>query len=131
MSRRYLSLAEVLELHRLVVAQAGGAEGLRDLGGLESAVAQPRATFGGADLYPTLAAKAAALGHALALNHAFVDGNKRVAHAALETFLVLNGHELVASVDEAEHTMLALASGDLSREQLIAWVERHVRPLAR
>ena len=84
---RYLSLGEVLELHRLVVEQAGGAAGLRDLGALESAVAQPRATFGGADLYPTLAAKAAALGYSLALNHAFVDGNKRVAHAALETFL--------------------------------------------
>ena len=128
---RYLSLAEALELHRLVIAQAGGADGLRDLAGLESAVAQPRATFDGVDLYPTLAAKAAALGHALALNHAFVDGNKRVAHAALETFLVLNGYELAADVDEAEHTMLALASGDLSREHLTAWVERQLRPLTR
>ncbi len=128
---RYLSLAEVLELHRLVVAQAGGAQGLRDLGGLESAVAQPRATFGGTDLYPTLAAKAAALGHALALNHAFVDGNKRVAHAALETFLVLNGYELAADVDEGERAMLALASGALSREQLTTWVERHLVPVAR
>ena len=128
---RYLSLAEVLELHRLVVAQAGGAGGMRDLAGLESAVAQPRATFDGADLYPTLAEKAAALGHALALNHAFVDGNKRVAHAALETFLVLNGHELTADVDAAERTMLALAAGDLSRDQLATWVERHLRPLPR
>ena len=131
MPLRYLRLAEVLELHRLVLAQAGGADGLRDLGGLESAVAQPRATFDGADLYPTLAAKAAALGHALALNHPFVDGNKRVAHAALETFLVLNGYELAADVDEAEHAMLALASGELSREQLTAWVERLLRPWTR
>jgi death-on-curing protein len=127
---RYLSLAEVLELHRLVVEQAGGAAGLRDLGALESAVAQPRATFGGADLYATLAAKAAALGYSLALNHAFVDGNKRVAHAALETFLVLNAHELAAGVDEAERTMLALAAGELSREQFTAWVERHLVPLS-
>ncbi len=127
---RYLSLAEVIELHRLVVEQAGGAGGLRDLGALESAVAQPRATFGGADLYPTLAAKAAALGHSLALNHAFVDGNKRVAHAALETFLTLNAHELAASVDEAERAMLELAAGGMSREQLTAWVERHLVPLA-
>ena len=127
---RYLSLGEVLELHRLVVEQAGGAAGLRDLGALESAVAQPRATFGGADLYPTLAAKAAALGYSLALNHAFVDGNKRVAHAALETFLVLNAYELAAGVDEGERTMLALAAGELSREQFAAWVERHLVPLA-
>ena len=128
---RYLSLAEVLELHRLVIAQAGGAEGLRDLGSLESAVAQPRATFDGTDLYATLAAKAAALGHALALNHAFVDGNKRVAHAALETFLVLNGFEVAASVDEAERTMLALAAGELSREKFTRWVAQHLVPLER
>jgi death-on-curing protein len=128
---RYLSLAEVIELHRLVVEQAGGAVGLRDLGALEAAVAQPRATFGGADLYPTLAAKAAALGYSLALNHAFVDGNKRVAHAALETFLVLNGFELRADIDEAERTMLALAAGALSREQLVAWVEPHLMPVGR
>ena len=127
---RYLSFAEVLELHRLVVAQAGGAGGLRDLGALESAVAQPRATFGGVDLYPTLAAKAAALGHALALNHAFVDGNKRVAHAALETFLVLNGHELAAAVDAAEQQMLRLAAGEVSREQFAVWVAQHLVPLA-
>ncbi|AHG92855.1 death-on-curing family protein (plasmid) [Gemmatirosa kalamazoonensis] len=126
---RYLSLAEVIELHRLVVEQAGGAAGLRDLGALESAVAQPRATFDGADLYATLAAKAAALGYSLALNHAFVDGNKRVAHAALETFLMLNGYELAASVDEAEATMLALAAGELSREGLAEWVAQHVTPL--
>jgi death on curing protein len=128
---RYLSLAEVLELHRLVVEQAGGASGLRDLGALESAVAQPRATFGGADLYPTLAAKAAALGYSLALNHPFVDGNKRVAHAAVETFLVLNGHELAADVDDAERTMLALAAGSLPRERLVAWIEARLTPIAR
>lgn len=125
---RYLSLGEVVELHRLVVAQAGGAAGLRDLGALESAVAQPRATFAGTELYPSLAEKAAALGYSLALNHPFVDGNKRVAHAALETFLILNGRELAAPVDDAERTMLALAAGALSREEFVAWVTRHVVP---
>ena len=59
-------------------------------------------------------------GCSLALNHAFVDGNTRVAHASLETFLVLNGHELRAEIDEAERTMLALAEGAMSREQRIA-----------
>lgn len=125
---RYLSLGEVVELHRLVVDQAGGAAGVRDLGALESAVAQPRATFGGADLYPSLAEKAAALGYSLALNHPFVDGNKRVAHAALETFLILNGRELDARVDDAEHTMLALAAGALARDEFVAWVARRLVP---
>ncbi|MBI3462497.1 MAG: type II toxin-antitoxin system death-on-curing family toxin [Planctomycetes bacterium] len=124
---RYLSLAEVLELHRLVIEQSGGASGLRDLGALESAVAQPRMTFGAADLYPTLEEKAAALCVSLVQNHPFVDGNKRVGHAAMETFLLLNGHEIIASVDEAERVMLDLASGDLWRQGLVQWLTTHIQ----
>ena len=99
---RYLSLGEVLELHRRIIAATGGASELRDLGALESAVAQPRMTFGGEDLYPDLPSKAVALGFSLIQNHPFVDGNKRVGHAALETLLVLNGSELDAPAAEAE-----------------------------
>lgn len=127
---RYLSLAEVLALHARVVAATGGAVGLRDLGALESAVAQPRATFGGVDLYPTLAEKAAALCFSLVGNHPFVDGNKRIGHAALETMLVLNGYELMADVDDAERLMLALAAGTLAREPFVHWVQAHVVPRA-
>jgi death-on-curing protein len=123
---RYLTLAEVLELHRLVVGQTGGAAGLRDLGALEAAVAQPRQSFGGQDLYPSLAAKVAALGFGLIANHAFVDGNKRVGHAAMDTMLLLNGAELQASIDEAETVIVRVAAGQASREELLAWVEAHV-----
>lgn len=127
---RHLSLAEVLDLHGRVIAQAGGAQGVRDLGALESAVAQPRMTYGGLELYPTLVDKAAALGFSLIGNHPFVDGNKRVGHAALETFLVLNGHELAASVDEAEAMILGVAAGECERETFRAWLAAHVRPLS-
>jgi death on curing protein len=129
---RYLSLAEVLALHAAVVQQAGGAVGVRDLGALESAVAQPRASFAGVDLYATLPEKAAALGLSLVGNHPFVDGNKRVGHAALETMLVLNGYELDAGVEDAERIMLALAAGQLPREQFVAWIRAHTvrRPSA-
>ena len=78
---RYLTLGEVVELHQRILAQTGGAQGVRDLGLLESALAQPKATFDGTDLHPTLVDKAAALGCALVANHAFVDGNKRIGHA--------------------------------------------------
>jgi death-on-curing protein len=91
---RYLTLEEVLELHRLALEQSGGLDGVRELGGLESAVAQPQMAFGGQELYPSLAEKAAALGFSLVCNHPFMDGNKRIGHAAMETFLVLNGWEL-------------------------------------
>ena len=126
---RFLSLGEVLELHRRIISDTGGASGLRDLGALESAISQPRMTFGGRDLYPDLVSKAVALGFSLVGNHPFVDGNKRIGHAAMETFLILNGSELAAPVEEAERVMLELAAGNLDREALASWVNEHVRAL--
>ena len=124
---RYLSLPEVLEIHRRVLAQSGGAGGVRDLGAIESALTQPEMTFDGDDLYPTLAAKASAICFSLLMNHPFVDGNKRVGHAAMEIFLVLNGHELCAEVDNAESVILQLAAGRLTREDFVDWVTTHIQ----
>ena len=126
---RYLTLGEVLDLHRRVIEQSGGAEGVRDLGGAESAVAQPQMTFAGDELYPTIESKATALCFSFVMNHPFVDGNKRIGHAAMETFLVMNGFELAADVDDAEKIILTLAAGDLSREELLQWVASEVRRL--
>ena len=123
---RYLTLAEVLELHRLLLASTIGAPGVRDLAGLESALAQPQVTFEGRDLYPSLQEKAGSLSFSLVSNHPFVDGNKRVAHAALEVFLQLNGHEIAATIEEQEHLMLALAAGQADREHLVRWLRQHV-----
>ncbi|MDQ7029184.1 MAG: type II toxin-antitoxin system death-on-curing family toxin [Ardenticatenia bacterium] len=125
---RYLTLQEVLELYRGVMEQSGGAVGVRDLNALESALAQPRMTFGGQELYPTLVEKAAALGFSLIKNHPFVDGNKRTAHAAMETFLVLNGYEIRASVDEQERVILQVAAGKMAREAFVEWLRKHVVP---
>ena len=127
---RYLALGEVVELHRRLLEATGGAAGIRDFGALESAIAQPKATFGGVDLYPTLVEKAAALGFSLVQGHAFVDGNKRVGHAAMETFLMLNGSEIDAPVDEQERLILDLAAGRIGRNHLIDWLRQHVKPLA-
>jgi death on curing protein len=124
---RYLTLAEVLELHRRVIEATGGSRGLRDLGAVQSALAQPQMIFGGADLYPTLADKAAALGFSLIRNHPFVDGNKRIGHAAMETFLFLNGYELAAGVDEQEQVILGVAAGTTNRDAFASWVRGHVR----
>jgi len=125
---RYLSLAEVLELHRRIVVRTSGPTALRDLGALESAVAQPRASFAGEDLYPDLASKATALAFSLINNHPFVDGNKRVGHAALETFLMLNGYELSAEVDASEKIILTVAAGVAGRDELLEWVRAHLIP---
>lgn len=127
----YLSVAHVLELHAAQVHCFGGATGLRDRGALESAVARPAMTFGGEDLYPDVAAKAAALMHSLVLNHPFVDGNKRVGVASAELFIECNGHSLMASDAELEDLTLAVAEGHVEPEALAIWFRqrlKHVEP---
>jgi death on curing protein len=126
---RYLTLDEVLEAHERILQQSGGEPGVLNLGALESALAQPRMTFDGQDLYPTLVEKAAALGFSLIQNHPFVDGNKRTAHAAMETFLVLNGHQIVATVEEQEDIILKVAAGKYRREVFTEWLCQHLQPL--
>jgi death-on-curing protein len=123
---RYLSLLEILELHEAIIASTGGARGIRDVGALESAVNQPRLTFDQADLYPDLVSKAAALCFSLVRNHPFIDGNKRTGHAAMETFLILNGSEIDAHVEEQERLILDLAAGKLTREELTFWLNDHI-----
>jgi len=127
---RYLTLGEVVDLHRRLLQVTSGASGIRDFGALESAIAQPKATFGGVDLYPTIIEKAAALAVSLVQGHPFVDGNKRVGHAAMETFLVLNGTEIDAPVGDQERLMLDLAAGRIGRNHLIDWLRQHLKPLA-
>jgi death-on-curing protein len=125
----YPDVEEVVRLHEMVIAQSGGLPGIKNRGLTESAVAQPRMTFGSEELYPTVIEKAAALGFSPACNHGFEDGNKRIGHAAMETFLVLNGFEITATVDEQEATFLRLAAGQMPRDDFTEWVRRHITPL--
>lgn len=125
---RFLTVGEVIDLHRALIAQSGGSQGIRDLRLLDSALAQPKATFDGEDLHPTLTEKAAALCVSLVQNHPFVDGNKRVGHAAMATFLVLNGLEIVATVDEEEEIILQVAQGTLDRGLVADWLLTHTVP---
>jgi death-on-curing protein len=123
----YLSLEQVLELHRLLARRFGGAAGLRDRGGLEAALARPPATFGGEDLHPDTAAKAAALLHGLVSSHPFVDGNNRIGAAVAELFLNLNDVELVAGDDELVQATLAVARGEVSAAALAIWLRQRSR----
>lgn len=123
---RYLTLQQVLFLHQRIIAQSGGSPGVRSLAVIESALAQPLMTFDGEELYPTLIEKAATLGFSLIMNHPFVDGNKRIGHAVMETFLVLNGFEIMATVDEQEAIVLRLAASEVTRDEWLAWLLTHV-----
>ena len=103
--------------------QSGGSVGIRDLGLLESSISQPKATFDGVDLYSSLEEKAAILGFSLIMNHPFVDGNKRIGHACMELFLILNGFEIDAPVDEQEKVILDVAGGKYSKEKFLLWLK--------
>jgi death-on-curing protein len=126
---RYLTVSEVIELYLQVMEATGGTVGILSLASLESAVAQPRATFGGKELYPTLIEKASALGFSLIMNHAFVDGNKRIGHQAMETFLIYNGYEIKETINEQESIILKLASGNLAREEFTNWIKDNTRKI--
>ncbi len=127
---RYLTVGDVLEIYSRVMNQSGGSVGILDLGGLESAVAQPRMTFNSEELYPTIIEKASALGFSLIQNHPFIDGNKRAGHAAMETFLMLNGYEISASVDGQVEIILGVASGKIDRNTFTEWLINHVVDLS-
>ncbi|MGH9408991.1 MAG: type II toxin-antitoxin system death-on-curing family toxin [Vicinamibacterales bacterium] len=123
----YLSVDQVLALQAEQIRRYGGATGLRDRGALEAALARPAMTFGGEDLYPDLAAKAAALMHSLALNPPFIDGNKRVAaHAAL-LFAALNGQTFSSTPGELVEATLAVAEGRIAVEALTIWFRQRLR----
>jgi len=123
----YLAVSQVLALHEQQVQRYGGPTGVRDRGALESALARPAATFDGEDLYQDIADKAAALMHSLALNHPFVDGNKRIAAFAAIVFVESNDHEFLATSDELVETTIAVAEGKMAVEALAIWFRQRLR----
>jgi len=123
----FLTVGDVLEVHRRVIEEFGGDPGLRDRGLLESAISMPRSTFGGQELHENLAEKAAAYFFHLCANHPFVDGNKRVAVAAAELFLLINRHELVVEDQSIEDLAMGTAAGSVSKAQVVEFFRTHVR----
>ena len=112
--------------HAEQLAEHGGGEGVRDAGALASAMARPVNLAGYGE--PDAAALAAAYAFGIARNHPFVDGNKRTAAVASETFLVLNGRSLQASDAEVVVAFLALAAGELSEEEMADWFRQRLLP---
>jgi death-on-curing protein len=124
---RWIAAEAARAIHAELIAEHGGAPGIRDANILEATLARPRNLL--ACGKPSLAELAAAYGYAFARNHPFVDGNKRMALAAIDVFLQLNGHELAASEEIAAATIRALAEGRLSENELARWVRENSRRL--
>jgi death-on-curing protein len=119
-----ISLEGLVWMHTVAVEEFGGSNGIRDRGLLESALARPLASFGGKNLYDTPFKRAAALAESLVLNHGFVDGNKRTAMYAMAAWLEREGYVIEAARGELRDLALAIASHELSMEQIAAWLEQ-------
>jgi death-on-curing protein len=115
-------------MHEEALMFHGGAEGVRDLGLLESDLARPRNLFAYSEQGLSLAWFAASYAKGIIANHPFVDGNKRTAFTVSVTFLKLNGLELTATKEDRVLTFWSLAAGDLSEDQLAIWFERNTAP---
>jgi death on curing protein len=125
----YFSPQQVLFIHARLIAETGGQTSLRDLALLESAVARPLATFDGADLYPGLFEKAAALLDSLVNNHPFMDGKKRTGITSAGLFLRANGYRLLVTQDELETFTLRVASLHPPLEELASWLKANSQPV--
>lgn len=115
-----------LTIHDRQIGDFGGAAGVRDDNMLESALARPQQLYTYGDPAPDLADLAASLAFGLAKNHPFVDGNKRTAYVSCETFVELNGGELIATLEEKYITILALAEGRMSVEEYGRWLRKRI-----
>jgi death-on-curing protein len=120
----FLTLEEVLDLHALQLARYGGGEGLRDLGLLESALAQPMATFGGEYVHSSLWEMAAAYLFHIVSNHPFIDGNKRAGLLAALVFLEINGVSLTRGSEDLYELTLSVASGSTSKAEVASTLQR-------
>jgi len=114
----FVSKSMVLSIHARQIERFAGTPGVRNEGLLESALAQPQATFGGDFLHPTISEQAASYLYHIAINHPFIDGNKRTAFAVTDTFLRLNGGALNLTDDRAYDLVMRVARGTMTKEEL-------------
>ena len=121
---KFLSLTEVLAIHRDQVSRYGGTTGIRDIELLKSALGMPAATYGGEFLHTDVYEMAAAYLFHLVKNHPFVDGNKRVGAVTALVFLALNGYDFDAPEDDFAEMVLAVARGEIDKAEVAVFIRR-------
>lgn len=123
---KLLTKKQIILLHRQLINETGGSDGIRDEGLLESALLSPLQTFDGAELFPSVEEKAARLGFGLIKNHAFSDGNKRIGAHAMLILLEINGVHTKYTQKELADIIMKIASGEKDYPDLLSWVRSHV-----
>ncbi|HOY10853.1 MAG TPA: type II toxin-antitoxin system death-on-curing family toxin [Candidatus Omnitrophota bacterium] len=122
---KYLYPKQVIYLHKQIISETGGTQGVRDRGLLESAVYRPQASFGGRDLYPDLYSKTAVLCYFIIHNYPFVDGNKRVGYEGMRLMLRVNGYDINASPKEKFEFIMSIAKGEMNERNIAYWISTH------
>lgn len=122
---RYLTLEQVVAIHDTLIEEFGGSFGIRDKGLLDSAIGQPKQSFGGQELFADIYEKAAAYAFFVMANHPFIDGNKRTAATAAAVFLDLNGYEIDCAEGKIYSLMMDLSNKRISRDDLIGWFRKN------
>lgn len=124
----YFDEKTVIALHDALVDKTGGSEGVRDMGLLSSAIRAPFQSFGGYEVYPDIEQKAARLAYGLVQNHAFIDGNKRIAAHVMLVYLKVNGITLTYTQKELQDILLGLAASEITFNDLVEWIKNHKAP---
>ncbi|MCR6673180.1 type II toxin-antitoxin system death-on-curing family toxin [Devosia ginsengisoli] len=121
----YLTLDEVLRMHEMLLEEFGGTKGVRDPGLIESVLLRPQTGY-----YADLIEEASALWESMAMNHGFIDGNKRTAYASVELFLQMNGVDISADNEDLEQFIYGhLNAGTFRKDVLEHWLHDHTVPL--
>jgi len=120
-----ISLKEVEEIHQILIVEFGGANGIRDIGLLNSALNRPLQTFDNKELYPTPIEKAASLIESILINHPFIDGNKRTGYVLMRLTLLSHNYDIIATQDEKYSFVIDIASGKLKFDTIVSWLSLH------
>jgi death-on-curing protein len=125
----YLKKTQVMAMHEILIQRYGGTLGIRDEGLLESALAQPRQSAFGEDIYPDVFAKAACYGFGISENQPFLDGNKRSAASAIGVFMKINGYDLTCSPLELYEAIMGIATKKTDRKTLAKWLKKNSKAI--
>lgn len=123
----WIKSEDVILIHSKIIHSTGGIDGLRDRAGLEAAVAAPFQSFAGQNFFPSDLEKIARLGYGLAANHAFLDGNKRIGAMMTQLLLKWNGYPLSLRQGELADMFIAIADGKADEEDLLTWIQTHLK----
>ncbi len=124
-----ISIKQALSIHETAIEKFGGSHGIRDINGLESALARPFQTFGGEELYSTIEEKAAAIGESIIMNHPFIDGNKRTGYLLMEAVLRYGNKKIPVTDDILYQFVISISTGEIRFDGIVQWLKNNTRQL--